>query len=460
MRWIAACSLIVIAGAVAWRVSLVTPAIAQLKDGSDWPAFLGPQGTSVSPEKGIVTPWPKDGPKVVWHQKVGIGYSAPVVSKGKLYSFDRRGNRATLTCMKADTGEPLWSFDYPTFYKDKYSYNGGPRCCPVVDGDLVFLHGVEGMLHCLNADTGKVVWKLDTVAEFNIVQNFFGVGSTPIVEDDLLIVQIGGSPPDTKEQEKLRRTDPQEYFADLKGNGTGVVAFEKTTGKIRYKLGDELASYTSPVVATIDGRRWGFVFARGGLVAFEPKTGKIDFHYPWRAKDFESVNASNPVVVGDKVLITETYGPGSSLLKIKPGDYEVVWQEAVKPKKSLQCHWMTPIHVDGYVYGSSGRHDYNAELRCVELATGKVMWREPGLNRTSLLLVDGHFVCLGEGGVLRLLKVNPQKYEEISEVELIDPQSQAPLLRSPCWAAPVLAHGLMYLRGEDRLVCVELIPRK
>ena len=218
--------------------------------------------------------------------------------------------------------------------------------------------------------------------------------------------------------------------------------------------------FSSPVLATIDGRRWGFVFARGGLVAFEPKTGKIDFHYPWRAKDYESVNASNPVVVGDKVLISETYGPGSTLLKVKPGNYEVVWHEAVKPKKSLQCHWMTPIHVDGYVYGSSGRHDYDAELRCVELATGKVMWREPGLTRTSLLLVDGHFVCLGEDGVLRLLKVNPQKYEEISQVELVDPQSQAPLLKHPCWAAPVLAHGLMYLRGEDRLVCVELIPRK
>jgi outer membrane protein assembly factor BamB len=386
----------------------------------------------------------------VWQRPIGIGYSAPVVSKGKLYLFDRRNNSATLTCMKADTGESIWSFEYPTDYKDRYSYNGGPRCCPVVDGDHVYIHGVEGMLHCLNANTGKLVWKIDTVAEFGIVQNFFGVGSTPIVEGDLLIVQVGGSPAGSKDAD----------FADLKGNGTGVVAFEKTTGKVRYKISDELASYASPVLATIDGRRWAFVFARGGLLAFEPKNGKIDFHFPWRSRDYESVNASNPVVVGDKVLITETYGPASALLKVKPGDYEVLWHEGTKLRKSLQCHWMTPIHHEGYVYGSSGRHDYNAELRCVELATGKVMWREPGLTRTSLLMVDGHFVCLGEDGVLRLLKVNPQKYEELSQVELINTQTQAPLLKHPCWAAPILAHGLMYLRGDDRLVCVELIPRR
>src|SRR5262249_30497888 len=161
-------------------------------------------------------------------------------------------------------------------------------------------------------------------------------------------------------------------------------------------------------------RRWCFLFARGGLLALEPSTGKVDFHYPWRAKDFESVNASNPVVVGNRVLLTEGYGAGSALLEGRPGGYKVVWTDAGKGRrKSLECHWMTPIQVGGYVYGSSGRHPRDAELRCVELATGKVMWREPGLTRCSLLLVDNHFVCLGEEGTLRLLRVNPKKYDEV-----------------------------------------------
>ena len=205
----------------------------------------------------------------------------------------------------------------------------------------------------------------------------------------------------------------------LKGNGTGVVAFNKYTGNVHYKITDELASYSVPVLATIGERRWCFVFARGGLIGFDPANGKVDFHYPWRAPILESVNAACPVVVGNKVLISETYGPGSALLEVHPGGYKEIWTDEDKKRdKSLQCHWNTPIHVDGYVYGCSGRHENNAELRCIELATGKVMWSEPGLARTSLLLVDGHFVCQAEDGILLLLKVNPKKYDEISRVQL------------------------------------------
>lgn len=423
------------------------------RPGTDWPRFLGPQGTSVSTETGILSPWPREGLKLLWQRKLGIGYAMPSIAGGKLFHFERVGRTARCVCLTADEGKELWTFDYPTDYRDKYNYNGGPRCCPVIDGDLVFLYGVEGMLHCLRATSGEVVWKLDTRSEFGVVQNFFGVGSTPIALGDLLIVQVGGSPPGS---------DQIADFTKVPSNGTGVVAFEKTTGKIRYRIGDELASYSSPVLATIDGRRWCFVFARGGLLAFEPTTGKLDFHFPWRADILESVNASNPVVVDDQVLISETYGPGSALLKVRSGGSDVLWTDARKsPRtKSLQLHWMTAIHHDGYVYGSSGRHEENAELRCVELATGKVMWSVPNLTRSSLLMVDGHFVCLSEDGALRLLRVNPKKYDVVSEMEVVDPDTRQPLLKYPCWAAPILSHGRLYVRGEDRLVCLELIPKK
>ncbi|HEX3316217.1 MAG TPA: PQQ-binding-like beta-propeller repeat protein [Gemmataceae bacterium] len=413
---------------------------------SDWPAFLGPTGNSVSPEKGLKTPWPKEGPKILWQRELGIGYAMPTISRGKLYHVERVGDTVRIICMTADTGKELWTFEYPTDYRDRYNYNGGPRGCPIVDGDLVFVHGVEGMLHCLNAENGKLVWKLDTKKEFGFAQNFFGVGSTPVVEKDLLIVQIGGQPPGADV------TD----FRKAANMGTGVVAFEKTTGKIRYKVGDELASYSTPTLATIHGRRWCFVFARGGLLAFDPATGKEDFHYPWRADILESVNASDPVVIGDRVFISETYGPGSSLLRVKSGGYDVLWSDADKTirNKSMQCHWNTPIEADGYLYGCSGRHDSNAELRCIELATGKVQWSVPSLTRSSLLMVDGHFICLSEDGVLRLLRVNPKKFDVVSEIEFLD-RKENPLLRSPCWAAPILANGRLYIRGDNRLLCLE-----
>ncbi len=422
------------------------------KGGSDWPGFLGPQGDSVSSEKGILAPWPREGLRLRWHMETGEGYGMPAVSRGRLFLFDRLGASARLRCLKAETGEALWKFTYPSIYRDKYNYSAGPRCCPVVDDDRVYIYGVEGMLHCLDVRDGKLLWKVDTIRKFNVIQNFFGVAAAPVVEGNLLITVVGGSP---------SGTDPDD-FANVKGNGSGVVAFDKKTGKVVYHISDELAGYASPVLTTIQGRRWCFVFVRGGLLAFDPASGKVDFHFPWRAEALESVNAANPIVVGDKVLISETYGPGSALLQVRPGGYKVLWDDAKKldRRKSLQCHWNTPIHYQGYVYGCSGRHDSNAELRCIELATGKVMWSVPRLTRTSLLFVDGHFIAQTEEGTVILFKANPKKFEPVSVLKVADPRTKDDLLQYPCWAAPILSHGLLYLRGDQRLVCLELIPQK
>jgi outer membrane protein assembly factor BamB len=427
------------------------------KLGCDWPAFLGPYGTGVSPEKGIITPWPREGLRIVWQRHLGAGYGAPAISRGRLFVCDRHGNQATLSCLKSETGDLLWKFSYATAYRDYYGYDNGPRSGPVVDGDRVYIYGAEGMLHCVRATDGHLIWKVDTHARFGVVQNFFGVGSAPVIEGDYLITQVGGSPPGSD----------QEPSPALRGNGSGIVAFDKRTGEVRYQITDELASYASPVLATVAGRRWCFVFCRGGLVGMQPATRKIDFRFPWRARALESVNASNPVVVGDEVFISETYGPGGALLKIKPGGYHVIWTDADKRwNKSMQCHWSTPIYHDGYLYGCSGRHLENAELRCIEWSTGKVKWSQPGLTRTSLLMVDGHFICLPEDGRLLLVKVNPNRFEVVSSLEIDEEgrplestTSGSPLLKYPCWAAPLLSHGLLYLRDKNKLVCLDLIPQ-
>ncbi len=429
---------------------------------ADWPAFLGPTYDSKSTETGILTRWPAAGPPLVWKLELGTGYGAPTVAAGRLFQFDRADDEARLRAVEARTGKPLWEFKYPTDFEDLYGYDNGPRCSPVVAEGRVYIFGAEGMLHCLEAATGTVVWSVDTAAEFGVVQNFFGVGSSPVVENDLLIVQVGGSPPDSKNL-------PPGRLDLVESNGSCIVAFDKRTGTVRYKIGDDLASYAVPRLATIDGRRWCFAFARAGLLAFEPASGKIDFHFPWRAKILESVNASTPVVVGSRVLISETYGPGGVLLEVAAGRApKKIWSdESRRREKALQTHWNTPVHHEGYVYASSGRHTENAELRCVDFATGEVQWSEPGLTRASLLYADGHFVCQSEDGTLRLIKADPRKYDLVAEAVLEDRPPTEPnpfgfrpskLLRYPAWAAPILADGLLYVRGVDRLACLELIP--
>lgn len=417
---------------------------------ADWNDFLGPERNGKSLEKIGILPWDKTGPRIVWHKQIGTSYGAPTVANGRVFIFARHGGKARLTCMESTTGDERWRFEYQTDYEDMYGYNNGPRCCPVVDGDRVYIFGAEGMLHCVRVSDGKGLWKIDTTAQFNVIQNFFGVASTPAVEGELLIVQIGGSPPGS----------PRDIWAANgrpKPNRSGIVAFNKYTGEVVYRIADELASYASPVFSTIEGRRWGFAFLRGGLVGFEPASGKIDFHYPWRHPKIESVNASSPVVASDHVFISESYGIGSSVVKVRPDGYEVVWKDrASRRNKSMELHWNTAIHHEGYLYACSGQHPNGAELRCVDLKTGSVMWSQRVDERASLLWVNDYFIYLGEYGRLMLLKCTPEKLEVISEVSSLRDENSRLLVKYPAWAAPVLADGYLYIRGKDRLMCFDL----
>ena len=427
------------------------PAILGLRrQGDDWPSFLGPAGNGTSREKGLPSEWASAGPPLVWYVELGTSYGSPAISRGRLFHYDRHGDQSRLTCRESETGVELWTYEHPTSYFDKLGFDNGPRCSPVVDADRVYIWSAEGILSCLSVSDGSFRWQLNLNRQFGVVQNFFGVGSTPIIYGDLLIANVGGSPPNSPPVESGR----------TRGQGSGVVAVDKFTGEIRYQVTDELASYASPMLASIDGRDWCFMFARGGLIGMNPVDGKVDFQFPWRSPKIESVNASNPVVVGDEVFISEVYGPGGALLRVREAGYDVIWRdEADSRARAMETHWNTPIEVDGYLYGSSGRHTSNAELRCIEWSTGEVQWSERRLTRSSLLYVDDHFVVLGEDGQVHIVRANPKKFERVAEFSPLS-ESGERLLEYPAWAAPVLSHGLLYLRGKDRLVCLDLITRQ
>lgn len=449
------------------------PDLGTYKKGSDWTRFLGARADNKSTETGLFTNWAENGPPILWTKDIGRGYSMVSVARGRLLLFDRKEGMMRLHCLHSETGEELWTSEYPTEYEGTLEPEGGPVATPVIDHDRVYTYDIAGRLRSHHVVDGELLWDVDTMKQFDVKQNLYGVGSTPWIEDDLLIVMVGGRAPRPAPSSP---GSPQEEDG-IEKEGSGIVAFDKYTGEVRYSITDERASYSSPLVADIHGRRQGLAFTQGGLVGFEPRAGEIDFFFPWKDPRERGVNAIMPVVVEDTVFISEAYGPGGVMLRLKPegGDPEVVWKDPRGRRRYLSSHWSTPIYHEGYLYGPSGRTSEEAELRCVEHATGKVMWSEPDLKLVNLLYVDGHFIVVSEFGRILLIEATPERFHAIQDVNLFEPRPEYPwsmpvdpasstppiarqLLRYPVWNVPVLSHGLLYVRGWTKLVVFDLRP--
>jgi outer membrane protein assembly factor BamB len=438
---------------------LLTVGFCSLAFSQDWPHFLGPHSNGASDETGLLDQWPTNGPLLVWEKQIGTGYSAPSVIGNRLVLHHRLGNEEIVECFNIATGTSVWHYAYPSHFVDPYGYNNGPRSTPLLENGRCYTFGAEGKLLCLDLQSGKLIWQRDTGADFDIPPAFFGVGSSPILEDNLLLVMVGGQ------------------------TNSGMVAFDSKTGKtiwesvgqknwqgqpmigvpgeqkVTWKPWEKQASYSTPVVATIHGQRQALCLMRQGLVSVNITNGTVNITYYFRSQANDSVNAMNPVVLDDLILISGAYFKvGAVLLRVKADGKAVedVWRSTV-----LEIHWTTPILHDGFLYAFSGRNEPDAHFRCVEFKTGNLMWDRdeswpahstptPSVyGRGSCIRAEGKLIVLGEGGLVGLFKINPRQPEEISRF-------QVPHLRYPCWAAPVLSRKKLFLRSEDRLICVDL----
>lgn len=413
----------------------------------DWTSFLGPTHDAVSTETKLSRNLP---PALLWELATGSGYASPAITGDRLVFLHRLADDEVVECLHAETGARHWRYRYGTAYEDRYGYNNGPRSSPVIDADnqRVFTMGAEGKLHCLALGSGGVEWTRDLRAEFGARQDFFGISSTPLLDGDLLIVNIGA--PD----------------------GACVVGLDAATGREVWRAGEWGPSYASPVPGVVHGSRRVFVFAggessppAGGLLSIDPSNGEVDFAFPFRSRTYESVNASCPVVFNDHVFVSASYRTGGALCEVRPDfTHRVVWTT-----QEFALHYNTAIHRDGYLYGFDGRNMGDASLACLEAATGRVVWREApewpetleldggprrqlmGTARGSLLAVDGQFLCLGELGHLLWMDLTPEGYREVSRAWLFAARES--------WALPVLSRGLLYVVQNTRDVLSGTPPR-
>jgi outer membrane protein assembly factor BamB len=438
-------------GTMALVLALPAPA-------DSWPQWFGPKRDGIWRETGVVSKFPKGGPKVLWRAPLGTGYSGPSVAGGRVYVMDRKraldkdgkplrptraGHPGTerVLCLDARTGNEIWKREYDCPYT--ISYASGPRCTPLVAGGRVYTLGAMGHMKCLDAKTGKPIWEKDLVQEYKLDEPpVWGYAAHPLLDGGLLYTLVGGK-------------------------GSAVVAFRKDTGKEAWKaLTTDEVGYSPPMICTLGGKRQLVVWLSESLNGLDPATGKVLWtqEYPvGRAPERPAVNIATVRQTGDRLFISTAYhGPMMVEVDAKAGKTKVVWKgksNSMARPDGLHALMASPVIKGGYVYGNGAL----GELVCHDAATGKKMWtsREALTGQvedcgTVFLVPHGdRYVLFNDQGELILAELSPKGYKQLDRARILKPVEKA-RGRLVVWSHPAFANKCVYARNDKEMVCVSL----
>jgi outer membrane protein assembly factor BamB len=379
-----------------------------------WPQWRGPNRDGVSPETGLLTKWPADGPKLLWRANAGPGYSSLAIAWGRVCTLLQDGADEVVVCWDADSGKELWRFRYQALFDD--SFGSGPRSTPSIDGDRVYTVGGTGIFHCLKLDNGGRLWRHDLLDEFGATNLRWGVSFSPLVEGDLVFTNPGGS------------------------RGRSLAAFDKNTGQLVWKTFGDPAGYSSPIAVTIAGVRQVVFFTGNHLVSVTPAEGTVLWQLPWETS--YGCNIATPICRGEYLFISSGYSRGCALVKVSKG--VLGWDvKRVYENNRMNNHFSSSVLWGEHLYGFN-----DAILTCMEFRTGRVVWRERGgFKKGSLLVADGHLIILGEEGQMSIAPATPEGYRE---------KASFACSNDKCWTVPVVAGGRLYVRDEKQVVCYDL----
>ena len=409
---------------IARRLVVVWALSAAVAHAGDWPQILGPgrDGKAAADEK-LADRWPDTGPPVVWRKEVGAGYAGVAVVGDRAILFHRVADRDLVEALDVRDGKTIWTDAEPTTFSPQVGGGDGPLCVPVVHDGKVITFGPQGVLTCLEAAGGRRLWTRRTHREFGAQEGYFGAGSTPVVVGNGVIVNVGGTRQDA-----------------------GIVAFALDTGETLWTKTAEPASYASPVLARPAGEPHVLVVTRYACLLLDPATGDIRWQFPFGQRG-PTVNAATPLVLeGDRLFVTASYGIGGICAAFDRATVRPVWQG----QEPLATQYCTPIAAGGHLYCIDGRDDMPpAELKCVEAASGRVIWTEPNFGYGTLLFADGKLVAAKTDGELVLLRANPAAVEVLA---------RARPLAGTVRGLPALSGGRLYVRDDRTLICLAVAP--
>lgn len=365
-----------------------------------WPQWRGPNrdgqvGGAVWPDR-----LTKDSLMQLWRVPLGPSYSGPIVSEDLVFTTETRNKETeVIYALDRKTGKERWRTEWkgamtvPFFAAANGSWI---RSTPAYDGERLYVAGMRDVLVCVDVRAGKEEWRCDFVKELKTPPPAFGFVCSPLVDGDFVYVQAGAS----------------------------VVKLDKKTGKIIWRTLEDQggmfgSTFSSPVVATLAGKRQLVVQGREKLAGVQLDSGEVLWSQV--VPSFRGMNILTPLVV-ENCIFTSSYQNKSWLYKIAAEKDHFSVSEAWT--SNVQGYMSSPVLIDGYVY----LHLQNQRFTCINLKSGERTWTSDPFGKYCSLVAQGNrILALDQRGILLLIKANPKQFELIDSLTVSDEETWAHL---------------------------------
>jgi outer membrane protein assembly factor BamB len=372
-------------------------------------------------------------PRQLWRHPVGAGWSSFAVVGNFAFTQEQRGPDEAVVCYDAREGKQLWAHLDRNQRYDQAMAGIGPRATPTVYDSRVYTLGAMGILNCFAARTGAVLWSKNAIEEAGVEPLQFGMAGSPLVYDNLVVVNPGG---------------PRKSIDGPQASGRAVIAYDRLTGKEVWAAGDCQAAYTSPSLATIGGVKQVVIFDALGAAGHDAATGKQLWRTALWTNEFHN-NCAQPIIGKDAgadgaVFLSSGYGTGSILFDVKKsGDNWSVSERWRAPNK-FKLKFNSGVARDGVVYGLD-----EGILACFDLTTGRQRWKRGHYGYGEVLLFENVLLVVSEEGDVALVSVSPSNSQELVRFHAIDGKT---------WNHPAYSNGHLYVRNAEEAACYDLEP--